>query len=68
MSALSVVLVEQNFRMTMQLADEVYFLRSGSIVGHRGAAELRGPAARDEAITTYLGSHGESAIALSALR
>jgi branched-chain amino acid transport system ATP-binding protein len=56
MSALSVILVEQNFRMTMQLADDVYFLRSGGIVGHRGAAELRGPAAREEAIASYLGA------------
>jgi branched-chain amino acid transport system ATP-binding protein len=59
MSALSVVLVEQNFRMTMQLADDVYFLRSGGIVGHRAAAALRGPTARAEAIETYLGSHNQ---------
>ncbi len=57
MSALSVVLVEQNFRMTMQLADTVYFLRNGSIVGHRDAADLRGASAREEAIDTYLGRH-----------
>jgi branched-chain amino acid transport system ATP-binding protein len=56
MSALSVVLVEQNFRMTMQLADDVYFLRSGSIVGHRSAADLQGPAAREQAIESYLGA------------
>jgi branched-chain amino acid transport system ATP-binding protein len=56
MSALSVILVEQNFRMTMQLADDVYFLRSGGIVGHRSAIELRGPAAREEAIASYLGA------------
>ena len=29
MSALSVILVEQNFRITMSLADDVYFVRSG---------------------------------------
>jgi branched-chain amino acid transport system ATP-binding protein len=66
MSALSVVLVEQNFRMTMQLADDVYFLRSGSIVGHRSAAALRGPEAREEAIETYLGGHGQTPVAASA--
>ena len=65
MSALSVVLVEQNFRMTMQLADDVYFLRSGSIVGHRSAAALRGPEAREEAIETYLGGQSRTPVAAS---
>jgi branched-chain amino acid transport system ATP-binding protein len=66
MSALSVVLVEQNFRMTMQLADDVYFLRSGAIVGHRSATDLRGPEAREEAIETYLGGHSQTPAAASA--
>ena len=60
MSALSVVLVEQNFRMTMQLADDVYFMRSGAIAGHRDAASLRGPTARAEAIETYLGVRNQT--------
>ena len=68
MSALSVVLVEQNFRMTMQLADDVYFLRSGSIVGHRSAADLRGPAAREQAIETYLGGQNRSTTPVSGER
>ena len=55
MSALSVVLVEQNFRMTMQLADTAYFLRNGSVVGHRDAIDLRCSSAREEVIKTYLG-------------
>lgn len=62
MNALSVVLVEQNFRMTMQLADDVYFLRGGGIVGHRAAAALREPAARDEAIETYLGGESQTPV------
>ena len=66
MNALSVVLVEQNFRMTMQLADDVYFLRSGVIVGHRSAAALRGPEAREEAIETYLGGQSKPQVAVSA--
>jgi hypothetical protein len=43
----------------------VYFLRTGSIVGHRDAAALRGPAAREEAIETYLGGHGTPPIGAS---
>jgi branched-chain amino acid transport system ATP-binding protein len=52
---LSVVLVEQNFKMSIQIAEEVYFMRGGRIVNRQAAAALRSPAARQEAIDTYLG-------------
>ena len=52
---LSVVLVEQNFRMSVQLAEEVYFMRGGRIVNRQPASALRTPAARQEAINSYLG-------------
>ncbi|MFD2250288.1 branched-chain amino acid transport system ATP-binding protein [Pseudochelatococcus lubricantis] len=53
---LAIVLVEQNLRMTMRLCDEVHFLRSGRIVGWRRAQDLKGEAARQEAIDAYLGA------------
>ena len=55
-TGLSVVLVEQNFRMTLRLADEIYFLRSGRIVGHCSADDLRTPSAQERAIEAYLGA------------
>ena len=56
---MSILLVEQNFRMTVQLADDAYFMRNGRVVAHQAAATLRTPAARQAAIEAYLGS-GES--------
>lgn len=53
---LSIVLVEQNFRVTMRISDKVYFLRRGVIVGERDAEELRSEDARQEAIDAYLGA------------
>ena len=52
---LSVVLVEQNFKMSVQLAEEVYFMRGGRIVNSQAASALRTPSARQAAIHTYLG-------------
>ncbi|CAN7413268.1 ABC transporter ATP-binding protein [Bosea sp. LjRoot9] len=52
---LSVVLVEQNFRMSVQLAEEVYFMRGGRIVSRHPASALRTPSARQDAINSYLG-------------
>lgn len=58
---LSIVLVEQNFGMTMRLSDEVHFLRGGAIVGRRRAEELQDEAARQEAINAFLGAASEPA-------
>ncbi len=60
-TGLAIVLVEQNFRMTVRVADIVHFLRSGRLLGQRNAAELRDPAAMEEAISAYLGSGAEAA-------
>lgn len=54
--SLAIVLVEQNLRMTMRLCDDLHFLRSGRIVGHRRADELKDEAARQQAIDAYLGA------------
>lgn len=57
-SNLAIVVVEQNLAMTMRLSDEIYFLRGGRIVGHRGVEELRDETARQQAIDAYLGAAG----------
>jgi branched-chain amino acid transport system ATP-binding protein len=54
------MLVEQNFRMTMKVADELYFVRNGTIVGHRSAADLATAGSRAAAVEAYLGA-GETA-------
>jgi len=60
-TGLAIVLVEQNFRMTVRVADTVHFLRSGRLLGKRDAAELRDPAAMEEAIAAYLGAGASAA-------
>jgi branched-chain amino acid transport system ATP-binding protein len=55
-TGLAIILVEQNFRMTMKVADVMYFVRNGIVVGHRRAAELNTPASRAEVIEAYLGA------------
>ena len=55
-TGLAIVLVEQNFRMTMKLADSMYFVRNGTIVGYRNAADLNTPASRAEVVDAYLGA------------
>lgn len=52
---LSIVLVEQNFRMSVQLAEEVYFMRGGRVLNRQPASGLRSAAARQQAIASYLG-------------
>jgi branched-chain amino acid transport system ATP-binding protein len=55
-TGLAIVLVEQNFRMTMKVADTLYFVRNGSIVGHRSADDLNTEASRAEVVEAYLGA------------
>lgn len=55
-TGLAIILVEQNFRMTMKVADAMYFVRNGIIVGHRTAAELSTAASRAEVVEAYLGT------------
>jgi branched-chain amino acid transport system ATP-binding protein len=42
--------------MTMKVADAMYFVRNGIIVGHRTAADLDTPASRAEVVEAYLGA------------
>lgn len=53
---LTVILVEQNYRLTMRLADTAYFMRSGRIVGHHTADELRTPEGYGKIISAYFGA------------
>lgn len=55
-TGLAIVLVEQNFRMTMKVADDLYFVRNGTVVGHRSAAALATEASRAEVVEAYLGA------------
>jgi branched-chain amino acid transport system ATP-binding protein len=55
-TGLSIILVEQNFRMTLKVAEQLYFLRNGTIVGHRKAADLATEASRAEVVEAYLGA------------
>jgi branched-chain amino acid transport system ATP-binding protein len=51
---LSIVLVEQNIKLTLELADDVTILNSGSVVFAGSAAELQG---NDAIVTQHLGVH-----------
>jgi len=51
-AGLTILLVEQNVRMALQVADDVYVMRNGEIVLHRPASELRDS---DEMFASYLG-------------
>jgi len=55
-TGLAIILVEQNFRMTLKVAEQLYFLRNGVIVGRRNAAELSTEASRAEVVEAYLGA------------
>jgi branched-chain amino acid transport system ATP-binding protein len=51
---LSIVLVEQNIRLTLDLADDVVILNSGSVVFSGAAGEVR---MNDTIVAQYLGVH-----------
>jgi branched-chain amino acid transport system ATP-binding protein len=55
-TGLAIVLVEQNFRVTMKVADDLYFVRNGAMVGHHSAADLATEASRAEVVEAYLGA------------
>jgi branched-chain amino acid transport system ATP-binding protein len=51
---LSIVLVEQNIKLTLELADDVTILNSGSVVFAGPASEIKG---NDAIVAQYLGVH-----------
>jgi branched-chain amino acid transport system ATP-binding protein len=42
--------------MTMKVADDLYFVRNGAVVGRRSAADLATEASRAEVVEAYLGA------------
>jgi branched-chain amino acid transport system ATP-binding protein len=62
-SGLSILLVEQNLRMTMKVAQVMYFMRNGSIVGQRRSSDLETPSDREAVLEAYLGTGRSSKVA-----
>jgi len=54
-TALTVVLVEQNLHVALQIAESVVFMRRGQTEQQQDARALRGSNAKDIALETYLG-------------
>lgn len=54
--SLTVVLAEQNTRMSLEIADEVYVLSNGGVADHRAASELT----EQEVLSSYFGATGTS--------
>ncbi|WP_158816678.1 ABC transporter ATP-binding protein [Methylocapsa sp. S129] len=55
-SDLSILLVEQSFRMTLRVSDTVCFVRNGQIVGVRKASDLDASSSLAEVLEAYLGA------------
>ncbi len=55
-TGLTILLVEQNYWITMKIADCAYFMRNGRIVGRKEAAEMRSAGSPEEILSAYLGS------------
>jgi len=51
---LSIVLVEQNIKLTLELADDIVILNSGAVVFRGAAGEIR---MNDAIVTQHLGVH-----------
>jgi branched-chain amino acid transport system ATP-binding protein len=58
-TGLTILLVEQNYWITMKAADCAYFMRSGRIVGRKEAAEMRAAESLDDILSAYLGASKE---------
>jgi branched-chain amino acid transport system ATP-binding protein len=61
-SGLSILLVEQSFRMTLRVADAVCFVRNGQILGTRKASELDTSTSLAEVLEAYLGGGAPAAV------
>lgn len=55
-TGLTILLVEQNYWITMKVADCAYFMRSGRIAGRKDAAEMRAANSLDDILSAYLGT------------
>lgn len=59
-SGLTILLVEQNYWMSMKVADRAYFMRNGRIVGRQEAADMRSAKSLDEILSVYLGKTSDT--------
>lgn len=57
---LTILLVEQNYWISMKVADRAYFMRNGRIVARKEAAEMRAADSRDQILSVYLGKSSET--------
>lgn len=60
-TGLTILLVEQNYWITMKAADCAYFMRSGRIVGRKDADDMRASDNLDDILSAYLGTSLEKA-------
>jgi len=60
-TGLTILLVEQNYWITMKIADCAYFMRSGRIVGRKDGAEMRQAGGLDDILAAYLGTSTQKA-------
>jgi len=58
-TGLTILLVEQNYWITMKSADCAYFMRNGRIVGRKDAAEMREAEDLDVILSAYFGTSTE---------
>lgn len=57
---LTILLVEQNYWMSMKVADRAYFMRNGRIVARQEAEEMRSAESLDQILSVYLGKTSEA--------
>lgn len=57
---LTILLVEQNYWMSMKVADRAYFMRNGRIVARQEAEEMRSAESLDQILSVYLGKASEA--------
>lgn len=53
--ALTIILVEQNFQLTLRVANAVSFMRSGKLIGHHDAEDLKSPEGYSRIVSAYFG-------------
>ncbi|WP_457093573.1 ABC transporter ATP-binding protein [Microvirga sp. P5_D2] len=58
-TGLTILLVEQNYWITMKSADCAYFMRNGRIVGRKDASEMREAENLDAVLSAYFGTSTE---------
>lgn len=55
-AGITMLVVEQNYWITAQVADSAWFIRNGRLVGNKSGEEMRTRESLDEVVKTYLGA------------